>query len=291
MAEEGNKLAKSALRSSYLSSIISISLVLFLTGILVVLVLAGKKISDHFKENYQVTLILKPNVTEEEGKLIAGEIANDSKIRSTALITKDEAAKKLSEELGEDFVTFLGNNPLSHSIDVTFKAGFAENTIIESFVKSYSANSKVEEVRYEPMLMDTINKNIRKISLLVLGFGGLLFFIMVVLINNTIRISLYAKRLLIKSMQLVGATRGFIRKPFLIKGLLSGFYGAVAANILLAGLLYFAQKEMPELGVLQDFKMLGILMATVLVLGIIISGASTFFAVNKYLHKSFDELF
>lgn len=291
MAEEGNKLARKALRSSYLSTIVSISLVLFLIGTLGVLVLNARIISNYFKENFQLTMMLKPEANEQEIKSFVVTLNSSEVVKSAVLVTKEEAAKKLSEELGEDFVSFLGTNPLSHSVDVSFKAEYADNTTIESFIKTFGRFQVVQEVRYEHSLVDLINNNLRKISLIILGFSALLFFIAGVLINNTIRISLYAKRLLIKSMQLVGATRGFIRRPFVWRGIVSGFYSAIIANILIAGLLYFAQKEIPELFGLQDFVLLGFLMSTVIVLGILISGFSTYFAVNKYLRKSYDELF
>ena len=291
MAEEGNKLARKAVRSSYLSSIVSISLVLFLIGTLGILILNAKRLSDYFKENLQVTLFLKPETTPELAIELMAVVKSDITVKSAVLVTKEEAAKKLSEELGEDFVSFIGTNPLSNAIDVSFKADFAENETIENFVTNYSRNPAVQEVRYEHSLVDVINRNIRKISLVILGFGALLFFIMAVLINNTIRLSLYAKRMLIKSMQLVGATRGFIRKPFIFKGVISGFYGAVVANIFLIVLLYFVKKEIPELFGLEDFKLLGTLILSVIIFGILISVTSTYFAVNKYLWKSYDELF
>ncbi|HKR03065.1 MAG TPA: permease-like cell division protein FtsX [Bacteroidia bacterium] len=291
MSEEGNKLAKKAIRSSYLSSIVSISLVLFLIGILGVLVLNAKRLSDYFKENFQVTVLLKPNAGDEEIKTLVTSISSNGFIKSATLVTEDEAAKKLSEELGEDFVSFLGKNPLSNTIDVTFKAAFADNATIENFVNTYNNHRSIQEIRYEPTLMEAINKNIRRISLIILGFGALLFFIMGVLINHTIRLSLYARRMLIKSMQLVGATRGFIRKPFMKKGILSGFYGAVLANLFLIGLLYFAQKQIPELFGIEDIKLVATLMLSVIIAGILISGVSTLLAVNKYLAKRTDELF
>jgi cell division transport system permease protein len=291
VSEEGNKLARKALRSSYLSSIVSISLVLFLIGILGVLVLNAKRLSDYFKENFQVTIVMKESAGDEEIKALLNSITSNGFIKNATLVTKDEAAKKLSGELGEDFVTFLGKNPLSNTIDVTFKAAFADNPTIEKFVSAYNNHRSIQEIRYEHSLMDTINKNLRRISLIILGFGALLFFIMGVLINHTIRLSLYARRMLIKSMQLVGATRGFIRRPFMKKGLLSGFYGALLANLFLIGLLYFAQKQVPELFGIQDITIVATLTALVFVAGVLISGVSTLFAVNKYLTRRTDELF
>ena len=291
MSEEGSKLARKAIRTSYLSSIVSISLVLFLLGILGILILNAKRLSDYFKENFQVTLILKSDAGEEDINTLLASITAHDYIKSASLVTKDEAAKKLSEDLGEDFVSTLGKNPLSHTIDVTFKAAYADSATIVNFVSSYNNNKAIQEIRYLPSLIESVNKNISTISLIVLIFGALLFFIMGVLINNTIRLSLYARRMLIKSMQLTGATRSFIRKPFLQKGILSGLFGAVAANILLIGLLYFAQKQIPALFGMQDMKLVITLMASVFIAGILISGMSTLFAVNKYLRKSADELF
>jgi cell division transport system permease protein len=270
---------------------VSISLVLFLVGILGILVLNAKRLSDYFKENFQVSLMLKPEANDADIKSILTSIGAHDYVKSVVLVTKEEAAKKLSQELGEDFVSFLGKNPLSNSIDVTFKAAYADNSIIENFVSLYNNNKAIQEIRYEHSLMENINKNIRRLSLIILGFGTLLFFIMGVLINHTIRISLYARRMLIKSMQLTGATRNFIRKPFLKKGMLSGLFGAIAANILLLALLYFAQKQIPELFGMQDKKLVLTLMGSVIIAGILISGMSTLFAVNKYLRKTADELF
>ena len=291
MAEEGNKLARNAIRSSYFSSIVSISLVLFLIGTLGVLILNARILSDYFKENLQLSMLLKPEAGEQEIKSFVITLNSSAVVKSAVLVTKEEAAKKLSEDLGEDFLSFLGTNPLSNTIDVSFKAEFADNSTIENFIQTFGKFPFVQEVRYEHSLVDMINKNIRKISLVILGFSILLFFIAGVLINNTIRISMFAKRLLIKSMQLVGATRGFIRKPFIVKSISSGFYSAVIANVLLAGLLYFARREIPELFGLQDFRVMGMLMFSVIILGILISTTSTYFAVNKYLRMSYDELF
>ncbi len=291
MAEEGNKLAKSALRASYLSSVVSISLVLFMAGIMGVMILNAKRISDYFKESLRVSVFLQPDADLNDAKQLAHKISSEEGIKSAILISKDEAAKKLSEDLGEDFVSFIGTNPLSHSIEVSFLSEHAHAGKIQKFSEEYKKNKLIHDVRYEQSLVENINDNIRKLSVFILGFCALLVFIMGVLINNTIRLTLYAKRFLIKSMQLVGATRGFIRKPFLWKGMQSGFYGAVIANILLVVLLFFAQNQIPELFGLHDLMLMLTLMSGVILTGIIISVTSTWFAVNKYLRKSYEELF
>ncbi|MFI5220555.1 MAG: cell division protein FtsX [Bacteroidia bacterium] len=292
MAEEGNKLARKALRSSYISTVVSISLVLFLIGTLGVLVMNAKIISDYFKENFQLSMLMKPSASEQEIKSFLITLNSSEAVKSAVLVTKEEAAKKLSEELGgEDFVSFLEYNPLPITIDVNFKADYASNSLIDGFIKTFTGNGIVDDVWYQHSRIDLINKNLQAISFVILVFSTLLFFIAGVLINNTIRLSLYAKRLLIKSMQLVGATRGFIRAPFIKSGMISGFYSAVIANVLLAGLLYLAQREVPEIFGLQDFKYLAIIVVSVIILGILISATSTYFAVNNYLRKSYDELF
>jgi len=291
VAEEGNKIAQRALRSSYVSTVVSISLVLFVIGVLAILILNARQASDYFKENLAVNFVIKSSASEQEIRALADELQKEESVKDAVIITKEEAAEKLSEELNEDFVKILGTNPLLPTIDVTFHAGFANKENIGNFVEKYNHHPQVMEVRYEETLVENLVSNIKKISLIIIAFGSLLFFIMMVLINNTIRLTLYAKRFLIKSMQLVGATRGFIRWPFLARGMLSGLYGAIIANILLLVLLLFVQRGMTDLFGLTDIKFMIILFGIVLASGIFISTVSTWFAVNRYLRKSFDDLF
>ncbi|HMT29494.1 MAG TPA: hypothetical protein PKD91_09475 [Bacteroidia bacterium] len=184
--------------------------------------------------------------------------------------------------MGEDFVGFLGYNPLLGSIDVKLKAEFADMQSVNVLKSQISSFPAVKEVYYQQSLIDMINKNMRTLGLVILGFSGLLFFIAAALINNTIRLSLYSRRLLIKSMKLVGAVWS---------GIMQGFYGALIANILLAVLLYFSRKEIPDLVEIQDYKMILTLMGGVVASGIFISGISTFFAVNKYLRRNTQDLY
>ena len=247
MAPEGNKMARKTLRTSYISTVVSISLVLFMIGTLGVLVLHARKISNYVKENIQLSVMLLPEAgLEDIGKLMK-TLEKSEYVKSTTYITKDEAAAKLKEDLGEDFVGFLGYNPLLGSIDVKLKAEFADMQSVNSLKTQISSFGAVKEVYYQQSLIDMINKNMRTLGLIILGFSALLIFIAAALINNTIRLSLYSRRLLIKSMKLVGATRGFIRKPFVIGGIMQGFYGALIANILLVILLYFSRQEIPDL--------------------------------------------
>jgi cell division transport system permease protein len=291
MSSEKNNMAQGALRSSYLSTVISTALVLFITGVLSVLILNAKKVSDYFKENILINFVIKGQAEEAEIKKFADELAAHPAIKAVTIVSKEEAAEKLSKDLGEDFVSFLGANPLLPTVDVSIKADYAEKQVIRSLIDQFSTSPIVMEVRYDETLTEALASNIKKISLIIIAFGSLLFFIMMALINNTIRLTMYAKRFLIKSMQLVGATRGFIRKPFVIRGILNGIYGAIIANLLLVLLLYFTQKHFTDLFGLQDVTFMLTLFTIVLITGVLISGISTWFAVNRYLRKSFDELF
>jgi cell division transport system permease protein len=291
MASDGSKMAQHALRSSYVSTVVSTSLVLFMAGVLAVLILNAKKVSDYFKENILISFVMKSQAGEEDIKKFSEELAARPSVKTVTIISKEEAAEKLSKDLGEDFVTFLGSNPLLPTVDVNIKADYAEKDSIRALINHFSKNQWVMEARYDENLTEALASNIKKISLIIVAFGSLLFFIMIVLIHNTIRLTLYAKRFLIKSMQLVGATRSFIRWPFVWRGILSGIYGAIIANVMLVLLLYFLQKQLADIFALQDVAFMLTLFAIVLVTGVLLSGISTWFAVNRYLRKSFDELF
>lgn len=291
MTREEGKMARKTLRTSYLSTVVSIALVLFMIGTLGILVLHARKISNHVKENIQLTVMLLPEAKDEATNKLIATLEKESAVKEVLFVSKEEAAASLKEELGEDFVEFLGYNPLLASVDVRLKADFTDIDTIEALKAKIISFPVVKEVDYQQSLIDMINRNIRTFGLIILGFSAILFFIAAALINNTIRLSLYSKRLLIKSMKLVGATRGFIRKPFVWSGILQGFYGALIANLLLAGLMYLTGKQIPDLAELSDAKMILTLMGGVIAAGILISGISTFFAVNKYLNRNTQELY
>lgn len=290
MAEQENKIAKRRLRTSTLSSIVSISLVLFMMGLLGLVILDARKISDYVKENFQVTVFLKENTRDADAMAFQKSLDALPYFKSTQFVTKDEAAKRL-HELGEDFVTLIGYNPLLLSIDIHPNAAYANDDSLNVIKTALYKNKIVQEVYYVPILINQINKNIRTISLVILVFCGLLFVIALALINNTIRLSMYSKRFLIRSMQLVGATRGFIRKPFILEGLLNGFVGSIIAIAMLMGITYLAQRQYPDLFVLNDLKLFGILFGFVIAVGVIISWISTHLAVRKYLKLKLDDLY
>jgi cell division transport system permease protein len=291
MASVNEKYARRKAQSSYFSTVISISLVLFMLGALGLIVLHAKKLSDYVKENIGFSIILKENVKEVDIVQLQKTLDAANYVKSTEYITKEKAAESLKKDLGEDFVSFLGYNPLLASIEVRLKADYANNDSIAWIERELLANTKVKEVIYQKSLISMVNENIKKISLVMLGFSALLLLISIALINNTIRLSIYSKRFLIKSMQLVGATKGFIRRPFVIKGIMQGIYAGIIAIALLVGLLYFAQREIPELLYLQDEQLIAILFGFVILLGILISWFSTFLAVRKYLRLKTDDLY
>lgn len=291
MAKKDTSVTKWRLRSSYFTSIISISLVLFMLGLLGLLVLNAQKLSQYVKENIGFSIILREDVKEVDVRLLQKNLDASVFVRSTKYITKEQAAEELQNDLGEDFIAFLGFNPLLASIEVHLVAEYANNDSIAVIEKKMVQYDQIKEVFYQKSLVELVNENVRKISIIILGFSGLLFLIAIALINNTIRLSVYSKRFIINTMQLVGATRGFIRRPFLFRSALHGIIAAILAIGLLMGVLYLVQKEFKEVISFQDIEIIGSLFLGVLTIGIVINWISTFFAVSKYLRMHTDKLY
>jgi cell division transport system permease protein len=282
MASE-NKPSRPHFRTSHISSVISISLVLFLMGLLGIFLFEGKKISNYVKENIQLTIFMKEEVSEPEIEIITRLLKNSPFVKSADFVSADEAAKRLQQELGEDFIDFIGYNPLSASIDVKLKSEYANPDSLAKFEKIISENKTVKEVVYQKPLLETVNKNIRSGSFIILAFGGLLLLISIALINNTIRLMVYSDRFLIRSMQLVGATRGFIIKPFLLKGLYQGLWAGIFACLMLGGLLYFGYIKIEGLSQTIDKSIYYYLFPAVIICGVLFSVLSTFFSVRRFL--------
>jgi cell division transport system permease protein len=262
-----------------------------LLGLIGLLLLNARKLSDHVKENIGFSIFLKENVREVDIIRLQKRLDAMPYVKSTDYITKEEAAKDYQQELGEDFTEFLGYNPLPASIEVRFLARYANPDNIARIEKEILTYEEVSEVFYQKSLIHLVNDNIRKISLIILAFSGLLFLIALALINNTIRLSVYSKRFLIKTMQLVGATKAFIRRPFLAKSASHGIYAAIIALLSLSAVIFFAQQELPGIVGFSDPEILTILFIGVIMLGIIFNWISTFFAVNKYLRMRSDDLY
>jgi cell division transport system permease protein len=279
------------LRASYITSIISIMLVLFMLGLLGLIILHGKKLSDYVRENISISLMLKDNIDDGSVKSYMARLQRTSYVKKAEFISREQAAKELSNELGEDFVQFLGYNPLPASIDLQLKAGYANTDSIARIEKQLLTSNLVKEVVYQKSLIDQVNSNISKITLVILSFSLILLVISVILIANTIKLSIYAKRFLIRSMHLVGATENFIRLPFIKKSIFHGVIAAAAADLLLILTLYLAQQRIPEITALQDIQQFSLFFAGVLILGVILSALSTWISVNKFLRMKVDNLY
>ncbi|NHF58685.1 FtsX-like permease family protein [Flavobacteriaceae bacterium TP-CH-4] len=282
---------KRKLISSYFSVVLSIGLVLFLLGVLGLLVLNTKKMADHFKEQITISVFLKESAKEVEVNQLQKSLALADYVKSATYISKEEAAQQHSEEIGENFMEFLGYNPLKNSIDVKLKADFVSPVQIEEIAADLSTKGYVDEVSYDKPLVGLLNDNVKKISFWILVASGVFTFIAVLLINSSIRLSIYAKRFIIKTMQMVGATKTFIRRPFIWTNIQLGMLGAVLAMLALAGLLYYLDTTFPELNLFGDAMVLGVLFGGVFVLGILISWISTFFATQRFLNLRTDELY
>lgn len=291
MPQNEEKYHRRHYQSSYITTIVSITLVLLMLGLLALVVLHARKLSDYVKENIGFTIYMKEDAKEADIIRLQKALDASSFVKSTDYITAERAAKKLQEDLGEDFIQFLGYNPLPSSIDLRVKAAYANVDSLEVIEKKLMKNESVKEVFYQKSLVHLINRNIRRISVVLLAFSGLLLLIAIALINNTIRLSVYSKRFLIRTMKLVGATQAFIRKPFIRIGIIQGLYSAAIAILLLALTLYFTQEEFPQLISLYDYQLYLTLFGFVIISGIFFSWLSTYLAVRKYLRMNEDDLY
>ncbi len=291
MASSFEKYQKRRLITSYFSVVISIALVLFLVGLLALLVLNTKKVADHFKEQIALSIYLKDTAKEVEIDQLQKSLALAEYTKSIEFVSKEEAAKDYSKEIGEDFMEFLGYNPLQNSIDVYFNADYVSETKVAEISRDLGEKEFVDEIVYDKPLIALLNDNIKRLSFWILAVSGLLTFIAVLLINSSIRLSVYAKRFTIKTMQMVGATKRFIRRPFILKSVKLGIIGSSISLIGMAVVLYYLDKSFPELNLISDEILLAGIFAGVLVLGILISWLSTFFATQRFLNLKTDELY
>lgn len=291
MTQVQEKHTKRKLRTSSASTVISISLVLFMLGILGLVLINAQRLSNYVKENIGFTVMLKEDVKEVDVLQFQKTVDASEWVKSSQYVSKEEAAAILQNDLGEDFISFLGFNPLSASLDINLNASHTTSEQMSKIESELKEHTLVKDIVFQKDLVDAINQNVQKVSLLLLGFCALLFIIAIALINNTIRLSVYSKRFLIRTMKLVGATHGFIRKPFLYSGLTQGMFGALISILLLMTALFGIQKEMPELLVLQDLPTVGVIMGAMLTIGILMSLLATNIAVGKYLRMNEDDLY
>lgn len=291
MKDTRPKRLKKRIFNSWFTSLISITLVLIMIGMLGLLIVNASKLSEYVREKIGFTLVLNDGIKPVEVDRLQKVLNSGDVVKSTRYIDKETAAKELTADLGEDFTSFLGYNPLFESIEVKLFAKYTHPDSLLVLEKTFLEFPQVKEVYYQKSLVMVINQNVKRISLILLIISGLLTFIFVALINNTIRISVYSQRFTINTMQMVGATSSYIRKPFLMQSLFMGIYGGLIANILLVFGILSYKTELEGIISTADFAMLGIVFLFVFILGLIISVLSTYFAVNKFLRLKFDELF
>lgn len=291
MAKYIERYQKRRLISSYFSVALSIALVLFLLGILGLLVLNTKKLGDHFKEQITVSIFLKDTAKPIEIDQLQKSLALADYTKSANFISKEDAAETYSEDIGENFQEFLGYNPLKNSIDVTLLAEYVTPEQVAQIAEELAAKSYVEEVSYDQPLLALLNENVKKISLWILIASAAFTVIAVLLINSSIRLSIYSKRFIIKTMQMVGATKKFIRKPFILTNVQLGMAGALLALLALGVLLFYINKNFPELKLFEDLPMLAMVFSGVFVLGVIISYLSTYFATQRFLNLRSNDLY
>ena len=284
---------KRRMAGSYFMSLMSIALVLFLLGVFALLMMHAQKLSNHLKENIGFEVVMNSNVKEDNILKLQKELDAMPAVKSTTYITKDEAIRRLSEDLGEDFLQWLGNedNPLLPSIDVRFKADYANNDSLNLIQAQLLKNKDIKEIYYHKSLVNLINQNMNRIGLGLMIASLVLLIIAITLIRNTIRLSIYSKRFLVRSMQLVGATPAYIRRPFIRSGITQGFFGALIADAFLALLLYCLYQRLPELTLVQDYTIIICIFGGIIVLGILLGGLSTRFALRKYLNADVDKLY
>ena len=291
MAKGEKRAVRRRIVNAYVSSVISISLVLLLVGVASLLLVNARSVSDYFKENMQVSVMLKPDVSDEEAARFQTALENMSFIRNSEFISRERGAGEMAELLGDDFLRVFDTAPIPVSIDVTLDADYVSADSLEVVKKAVSASPLVDEVVYQQSLVEALNANLSKISSVLAIFIALLLFISFVLINNTVRLSVFDRRFSIHTMKMVGATRGFIRAPFLVQALFQGLFSAILAIIMLLAILFVVRSEFVQLFEIFRMELLLSVMGIVTVCGVAICMTSTLFVVNRLISLNKDELY
>ncbi|WP_295121827.1 permease-like cell division protein FtsX [uncultured Chitinophaga sp.] len=289
MAQPGKSSAKKS-KPSYIYSIVGIALVLLMLGILGLIMINATKLSVYFKESIVVHVIFRDNVTEKQGMALRDSLAGQPYVKNIKYISKEAAAEEFKKEF-EDFTALLGYNPLYASIEISPNASYVNNDSLKIIEQKLTSQANVREIHYQRALVQSLNENVRKIGLVLLVISGLLAIVVLVLIDNTIRLAMFSNRFLIKTMQMVGATRGFIAKPFDVRSIINGAVSALLAIVGLVLIVYFIESQVPELKAMRDYFLLGVLFLGMILLGIGISLVSTHRSVMKYLKLRLDDLY
>ncbi|HEY1196415.1 cell division protein FtsX [Flavobacterium sp.] len=291
MSSNFDKFQKRRLISSYFSVVLSVFLVLFLLGVLGLFIINSKKLADDFKEKIAMTVFFKNEANDSIVKAFNTELKRAPFALSYVYVSKEKAAKEHTDIIGEDFLTFLGENPLLNSYDIHLKADYVERDSIVKIENRFRKNAMISDIVYDKQLVNLVNDNIRKVSMWILIISGFLTVIAVLLINSSLRLSIHSNRFIIKTMQMVGATKAFIRKPFVMRSVKLGMLGAGLAIIALIALLLYVETNFPGLGILEDKILIVLVLAAVFGLGVLITWVSTHFATQRFLNLRTDDLY
>jgi len=291
MASSFDKFQKRRLLSSYFSVVLSVFLVLFLLGILGFFIINSKKLADNFREEIAMTVFFKNDANDSILKAFGTELKAARFTKSYEYVSKEVAAKQHTDIIGEDFMTFLGTNPLQNSYDMHLKADYVVKDSISKIEGQLRKNKMVADIVYDKQLVNLVNDNIKKVSMWILIISTFLTVIAVLLINSSLRLSIYSHRFIIKTMQMVGATKSFIRKPFVLRSIKLGMVGAGLAIIALIGVLVYLQTNFPDLGILDDKLLVAFVLLFVFGIGVLITWISTYFATQRFLNLRTDDLY
>ena len=288
---DNNKIMRRRLANAYLSSIISISLVLLPVGLASMLMVNARSISDYFKENMQISVMMKQTVSDDSALAYKAKLDRMRFIKSSLFVSKEQGRREMADMLGEDFLDVFETSPIPVSIDVTLTADYVSADSLEVVRAEIGESSLVDEIVYQRSLVDALNANLSRISLVLAIFISLLLFISFVLINNTVRLNVFARRFTIHTMKLVGATKSFIRAPFLVQSAFQGVFAAMASIIVLVGILFFIRSEFEQLFEVFRLELLLLVAGIVLASGLVICVTSTYFVVGKLVSLKKDELY
>ncbi|POS01264.1 cell division protein FtsX [Flavobacterium croceum DSM 17960] len=291
MASSFDKFQKRRVLTSYVSVVLSIFLVLFLLGVLALFLINSHRLSDNFKEDIVMTVFLKNEATDADFKAFDAELKTSKFAKDWKFVSKEQAAKQHKEVIGEDFMQFLGANPLYNSYDIHLKAAYVTNPAFSTVAQKLRSNPMVSDIVYDRELISLVNDNIKNVSFWILIISGIFTLISVLLINSSLRLSIYANRFIIKTMQMVGATKAFIRKPFILRSMLLGLIGSILAIIFLLGALFYVDTNFPGLEIFTNIGLTILVLVGVLVVGLLITWISTYFATQRFLNLRTDDLY
>ena len=283
---ENTKSLRRKVRNSYIISTISIALVLFLLGSVGYLIFNAVRATDLMKENVAIHLMIKQGTSDERIAEIGRELGAHEAVKEVTFVPKAVAAENFKEQIGSDFVEFLAFNPLPDAYEVKLHAQYSDKDYVRKFEKEAASWNGIEEVVYQRAVVEQIGSNINKFNLVLLLFGGALLVIALILLNNTIRLTIYSKRYLINTMKLVGASKWFIMKPFLLRSILHGVYAWLIAAAMFLALVAGLGEGLPEVTLLAESRPVYYVLCGMLLLGILISALFTLFAVNKFVRMN-----